>query len=86
MTDIYVLRKSVHGFSAGTRVAVTPNPSDSSIQVEVLVQSDQYEDLVFDADWSDVVKLRNRRDEVPRVNRKQRRQALNKLFGGTVEA
>lgn len=83
MNDTYVLRKSVGPFSSGTRVNVTENPSDGSIQVEVLAKSDQYEDLVFDADWSDVVKLRNRTDMVPEVSGKERRAALRQLFGDT---
>jgi hypothetical protein len=73
----WVLKRTTHGFSAGTRCIVA-DVRDGSVSVEVLVESDQYEDMVFDANPDDIVKLRNRVDEVPIKSRYQRRSELNK--------
>jgi hypothetical protein len=75
----WVLKRTTHGFSAGTRCDVTDN-RDGSIGVEVLIRTDQYEDAVFDADPDDVVKLRSRVDTIPVQNRYARRAAKRALY------
>lgn len=79
----HALRKSEGPFAAGTRVKVLSENSDGTYTVEVLVTetaSINVDEMVFDIEKGDVVKLRERTGEVPTVTREQRRKVLNNLF------
>lgn len=84
----HALRTSIGPFSAGTRVNVLQDNHDGTVQIEVLLSkpkgektaSYDFEDLVFDIEKVELVELRNRVDEVPKMSRKNRRKFLTRLF------
>lgn len=79
----YVLRTTIDGFSAGTRVDVVSEQHTNEIdgRDSVLVWFPNASEAT-EIDRDNLVKLRNRSNIVPSVNRAQRRKFLNKLFGG----
>jgi hypothetical protein len=82
----HALRKTEGPFAAGTRVEVRGENRDGTLTVEVMVDANHtigIDELVFDIDAKDVVKLRNKTDVVSSTSRPERREFLNKLFEGT---
>jgi hypothetical protein len=80
----YVLRKTVEGFSAGTRVEFEPHDADPTQHEKITCYCQVDPNYIFEVNLSDLTKLRSRIQNVPAnagERKRKRKQARRERVG-----